>query len=167
MKLEWLGGLIVVGLLLGSYALVGKISHTQGMSDVQAKWDKEKKDTSDEVTRLKLVVAAKETEHNILSQRNSDELARTQEEHAKAVAALRADYTERLLLSTSRANVYERLSKGTATERDRLVQHTAELDRTLEEGRSLVRELRQTLGQCEVTVGVLGTQILIDRNLLK
>lgn len=167
MKLEWVGGLVIVALLLGSYALVGKIGHTQGMADVQAKWDKVNKDTADEVGRLQRVVATKEAEHNILSQRNSDELARTQEEHAKAMAAVLADYSQRLLLSTSRATVYERLSKGTATERDRLVQHTYELDRTLEEGRSLVRELGQTLGQCEVTVGVLGTQILLDRNLLK
>lgn len=165
MKLEWIGGLVILALLLGSYALVGKIGHTQGMADVQAKWDKENKDTADAVGRLQRVVATKEAEHNILSQRNSDELARTQEEHAKAMATVLADYTQRLLLSTSRAAVYERLSKGTATERDRLVQHAAELDRTLEEGRSLVRELGQTLGQCDATIQSLGKLIKADRAL--
>ena len=167
MKLEWIGGLVVAALLFGSVALVYKIGQMDGKAEIQAKWDDAVDAYEDRIEKLNVVIAGKETEHKLLSEKNSDELARTQEEHAKALVALRTDYVERLLSSTNRASVYERLSRGTASERDRLVQHSAELDRTLEEGRSLVRELRQTLGQCEVTVGVLGTQILLDRNLLK
>lgn len=167
MKMEWLGTLVVAVLLVGTTALIYKIGQMDGKSVIQAEWDAAVDDHEDRIEELRVALASKETEHRLKSQENTDELARTQENHAKALADLRADYADRLLTSTNRANVYERMSRGTATERDRLVEHTAELDRTLEEGRSLVRELRQTLGQCEVTVGVLGTQILLDRNLLK
>ena len=167
MKLEWLGGLVIVLLLACAVGFVHEVGKLNGASEVQEKWDKEKEDTAAEVGKLKTELARKEAEHQLLSEQNSNELARTQKEHEQAMADLLADYTGRLLNITKRAEVYERLSRGSATERDRLVQHTAELDRTLEEGRHLVGELRQTLGQCEVTVGVLGTQILLDRNLLK
>lgn len=164
MKIEWI---LIPVFLVGLLGLSAKVGNMAGMAEVHSEWKLEKDATAKEVSRLKEVIAGKEAAHKTLSEKNSDELARTQEEHAKALAALRTDFAERLLTSTSRATAYERLSRGTATERDRLVQHTAELDRTLEEGRSLVRELRQTLGQCEITVGVLGTQILLDRDLLK
>ena len=167
MKLEWLGGLVIVVLLIGSAALLVKVGTINGEANIQAKWDASKKATDDEISNLKVAIARKEAEHSTLSKENSDELARTQKEHEQAMVALRTDYTQRLLSSTNRANVYERMSRGTTLERDHLVQHTAELDRSLEEGRSLVRELGQTLRQCEVTVGVLGTQILLDRNLIK
>lgn len=167
MKLEWIAGVMVAALLVGALGLSAKVGNMAGKSEVQDSWDTEKKATAKEVSALKAVIASKEAEHKLLSEQNSNELARTQKEHEQALVALRADFTERLLSSTNRAGAYERMSRGTAIERDRLVQHTAELDRTLEEGRSLVRELRQTLGQCEITVGVLGTQILLDRDLLK
>ena len=164
MKLEWI---LIAALLVGLMGLSAKVGNMAGMAEVQKLWDKQSEVTSAEVGKLKATLASKEAEHTLLSEQNSDELARTQEEHAKALVALRVDFAERLLSSTNRTGVYERLSRGTATERDRLVQHSAELDRTLEEGRHLVGELRQTLGQCEITVGVLGTQILLDRGLLK
>lgn len=167
MKFEWLMGLLVAAMLAALIGISVKVGNMAGQAEIQAKWDDAVDSYEDRIDALNVAIAGKEAEHILLSEKNSDELARTQEEHAKALVALRTDYVERLLSSTNRASVYERLSRGTATERDRLVQHSAELDRTLEEGRSLVRELRQTLGQCEVTVGVLGTQILLDRNLLK
>lgn len=167
MKLEWIGGLVVVALFLGSYALVGKIAHTQGMADVQEQWDKSEKARDKQVTALKEKVASLQGEHKALSQRNSDELDQSNAAHEAALAAIRTHYEQRLQYVEKRAGVYERLSKGTATDRDRLAEHAAQLDRTLEEGRQLVGELRESLGQCEIVVGVLGTQILLDRNLLK
>lgn len=164
MKLEW--ALIAV-LLVGLIGLSAKVGNMAGMAEVQDLWDKEAKITGQTISDLKVAVTKKETEHTLLSEKIAQDLLKSKEEHEKALAAVRADYDLRLFSSSNRANVYERLSRGTATERDRLAVHSAELDRTLEEGRYLVGELRQTLGQCEVTVGILGTQILLDRNLLE
>lgn len=163
MKWLWIGA--GVAGLCG--VLIYTLGSVNGSSGVQSLWDADRKATDKVITELKLTIAAKEATHSLLSKENSDALAKSQAEHAKALDAVRTDYAKRLLNIETRANVYKRLSDGTATERDRLVEHTAQLDRTLEEGRHLVGELRETLGQCEITVGVLGTQILLDRDLLK
>lgn len=164
MKLEWL---FIAVLLVSIVGLSAKVGNMAGKSEIRSEWQTDNDLKAAAITKLKNILIEKEANHKLLSEQNANELARKQKEHAQAMDSLRADYAERLLSSTNRANAYERLSRGTTTERDRLVQHTAELDRTLEEGRHLVGELRQTLGQCEITVGVLGTQILLDRNLLK
>lgn len=163
MKWVWIG--LGVSILCGS--LIYTLGSVSGSSDVQALWDADREATDRVINDLRLTVAAKEAAHTLLSKENSDALAKSQAEHAKALDAVRTDYAKRLLSVETRAGVYKRMSDGTAIERNRLVEHTAQLDRTLEEGRHLVGELRETLGQCEITVGVLGTQILLDRDLLK
>ena len=46
-----------------------------------------------------------------------------------------------------------------------LAEHAGRLDRSLEEGRAVVQELRAALGQCAKHAGTLSTQITTDRNL--
>lgn len=157
---------LVILLAIGSLFLAHRVGKANGSAVVQAAWDKQDVVRQAEISRIELELARKESEHTIESKRISAALEKTNHDYQIALTELESVYTKRLLLSTQRASTYQRQANGTALERDTLAQHAAELDRTLEEGRRLVRELRDTLEQREVVIQELGKQILLDRNLL-
>ena len=155
-------GLVAASLLAAVYAL-GK---TNGVSEENAKWAESEKRRTKIIQLIAIDVAKKEAAHLLESEKNSEALTQAKQNYEASLAELRAALTDRLLVSEERAGLYKRKSQGTAAERDRLAEHAAELDRSLEEGRSLVRELGQTVRQHEVTIRTLGKQILTDRTLL-
>lgn len=154
--------LVIAGVLAVTYSL-GK---NEGMLEEGGKWKDEKIALDAKVLELTGQVKTLEQTNQLETTRVADELAANEQRHAKALADLAADYTQRLLGSESRANVYKRQSQGSTAERDYLASHAAELDRSLEEGRSLVRELGETLRQRDSTIRSLSEQILADRRLL-
>lgn len=167
MKLDWMLPIAGALALVGCFGLVYKIGTMDGASTVTVEWDKSKKAYDAQIATLRETVAYKETKHALESKRISDELAQAKLQFENTLTSYRADYDLRLLSSDARASVYQRAAKGTAAERDDLAAHTAKLDRSLEEGRSLVRELGETVRQYEVTIRALTAQILTDRDLLK
>lgn len=142
---------------------MGKNDERLELTSAQAKIDKERADKIAELTQKNLdLTAAHQTE----TTRIADELAAQQAGYAKALDALRIDYANRLLQSAAREGIYQRKAQGSAVERDYLASHAARLDRSLEEGRSLVRELRETLGQRDNAIRTLSQQIQADRRLI-
>lgn len=101
--------------------------------------------------------------HTTELQEIRDAWTEAQEAYTLDVAGIRADYEQRLLLSKTRAGVYQRQAKGSSVEQERLAAHAAELDRSLEEGRQLVKELKATIGQRDSAIRALGSMILTDR----
>ena len=79
--------------------------------------------------------------------------------HDAAIAAATRTFTERLRKSEGRAKTYAGMSQASADERTALADHAAKLDQSLEEGRHLVRELRETLGQRDREIMLLGEHI--------
>ena len=94
-------------------------------------------------------------------------MEKVKNEHENAIAAVHAEYVDRLHESDSRAGTYQRLSQGAAAERASLASYAAQLDRSLTEGRSLVRELRETVRLRDEQLIVLGKQLENDRSLLQ
>ena len=94
-----------------------------------------------------------------------DDYNQAQLQHAIAIADLNASANKRLQLSETRADIYKRQSQGSTAEQERLAKHAAELDRTLEEGRHLVGELREAIGQRDDAIRALGSMILTERKL--
>lgn len=159
--------ILKVFLILLAAAAVIAVPYQMGKNDArleltsaQAKIDKERADKISELTQENLKLTQ---ENQATTTRISNELAAKEKEHAEALAALRADLTGRLQLATTRQGIYQRQAQGSSAERDRLASHAAELDRTLEQGRSLVRELRETVGQRDATIRLLSEQITADR----
>lgn len=76
--------------------------------------------------------------------------------HKVALAAIANQHAARMRNSENRAATYRHMSESGAAESAALAAHAAELDRTLEEGRRLVAELRETLGQRDTEVTQLG-----------
>jgi exonuclease VII large subunit len=160
----WLLIILVLTFIVsvGSVYLLGS---NHGAAKVQAKWDVEAKKRDETIASLNLAIAKKEEFHNTESRRIDNEFTTLKANHAKALAAMQSEYTNRLRSSEARASIYKRQSEGTASQRERLANYTTQLDRTLEEGRSLVFEFRETLGQCERQRQLYYEQITNDRRL--
>jgi hypothetical protein len=137
-----------------------------GKSEIQSKWDAEKDARKAAEEQLKAVVADKEKTHAQDSQRAADALEAAAQAHATELTAVRADAARSLQRSDARASIYQREAQGGSTECSRLASHTAELDRSLEAGRSLVGELRATLELRDRQLVQVGQQLSADRNLL-
>lgn len=142
------------------------VGNVKGKAAVTHEWDKSKNEQLERIIALKDELARKGEVHRQENDRISGELRKTEVDYAKTVAALDAERTQRLLNSTQRAASYlERAEAGTAECRS-LASHTAKLDRALEEGRSLVKELGSTIERRDSELRLLGAQIQNDRKLL-
>lgn len=156
---------LLAALIAATYGLTYKYGELSGATSVSAEWDKESKRRDDAYSALEQELVAKTAAHQIREKELSDELATSTSAFQATLAGYRTDYDNRLQLATNRAGVYQRQARGSADEQQRLARHAAELDRSLEEGRALVRELGETLGQRDRTIHALGQVILNDRTL--
>lgn len=141
--------------------------YDRGANSIQVQWDKEKQEHADEITALKVEYERKEEEHRTENRRISNELFQANLNHAAALAAAVREHDQRLRLAEQRAAIYQRQAQGGAVERGDLADHASRLDSTLEEGRSLVRELRETLGLRDQQIKSLSDQIRNDRALFE
>lgn len=157
-----LGALVLF--LLGSFIYTSGSKY--GASVVQAKWDATKEQDRQKIDDLKQEYDVKEEIHRAENQRINHELAEAKRAYEVALAGQRAEYDGRLLNSENRAGVYQRQAQSGAAESRRLASHAAELDRSLEQSRQLVFELRHTLGLRDRQIMMLADQIKSDRALL-
>lgn len=141
--------------------------YNKGAESVQVQWDVAKRQYESDIQDLKDEYLLRERKHHTENQRISSELARANLNHAMVVADIRREYDHRMQQSEQRASTYQRLAEGGAIERGDLANHASRLDTALEEGRSLVRELRETLGFREQQIRTLSAQIYNDRALFE
>ena len=137
-----------------------------GSARVQASWNAQKEADQQRIDDLKEEIKQQEAIHQTDTTRISDELAEAKQKYTEDLADLRSEYEQRLRSSGNRADHYQRQARGSAIERDNLASHAARLDASLEEGRSVVRELRATLGLRDDQLKALADQIKADRQLL-
>lgn len=155
----------LVVFLLGSFFY--KSGYKNGANSVQVKWDKVEKirTASIEEAEVKNAIALqKQVQANKVI---SNELANVKIKHEKAIAVVRSDYVVRLRSSEARSEVYKRQADGGANECRNLANYTARLDRTLEEGRDLVRELTETLRLRDAQLNLVGNSIKATEAALK
>lgn len=153
-------------LIFGYTKVIRHLAYQDGAASVQSRWD-------EETVRRDLITEQLKSKNEKLSQENKDlvvniatNLENANALHTKTVAALHAEYADRLRKSEARSGIYREQAEGGATQCQRLASHATELDRSLEEGRSVVQELRTTVGLRDQQLEQLGRQILADRALL-
>lgn len=161
--LKWGAPVLLIG---GVFYITYAKGVRSGKETVQTAWDQDVKQHEKQVQLLKEQVARNEGKHRTASQQIADSLAASTLNHTRALAALQSGFSERLRQSDSRSAVYERMSEAGAVERANLASHAAQLDRSLEEGRLLVGELRSTVEQRDEQIRALGSQIAADRQLI-
>lgn len=167
MMIKILGAVAVLAALGFSHWYAYDSGAQNGANGIQVQWDRDEKLRTAEINKLKGEIALKEKQHTKVQEELTLELSTATSNYNAALLTAYAEFADRLSTSEKRAGVYQRQARGSAAEQNRLARHAAELDRTLEEGRSLVRELGQTLRQREVTIRALGGIILNDRTLLE
>lgn len=160
-------GVLPLALLTGAGWYCYSSGSDHGKAEIQSKWDADKKARDEATDKLQSDYAQKEKEHAHESQKAADALQSASEAHATELAAVRSDYAHSLQLSTDRAAIYQRQAQGGAVECAGLASHTAELDRSLEQGRSLVRELRDTVELRDQQLVQVGKVLTADQALLE
>lgn len=138
-----------------------------GKTEIQAKWDADKAKRDQAEAALKARYADEEKKHAQESATAAAALDAASAAHAKELDALRDDYARSVQRSDARAAIYQRQAQAGAVECGDLASHTAELDRSLEAGRSLVGELRATLELRDQQLVQVGQQLTADRKLLE
>ena len=161
-----LAGLLAATLLIGSGTYVYLCGKYDGKEVVQKKWDAEKKLYDTAIAGLKDHYEMLEAANRTKTEELTHDLAEAQKNHDVAIANAQSDFDKRLLKSQARADYYKRMSEGGSLECRNLASHAAELDRSLEEGRLVVRELRETLGLRDKQLIALGDKLQADRKLL-
>lgn len=158
--------IMLAGLIIGIGYKLYRFGYDQGSANIRSQWSQEKEATRQEIERLKDYYSKIEAKHREENMRLTHELSEAQKSFEVTVINQQRDYEQRLLLSQNRAAFYQRQAEAGASECRDLASHTARLDRSIEEGRRLVRELRETLRLRESQLIILGQQLLNDRKLL-
>lgn len=164
---KWILSGLLVAMLAGSHALSYKYGSLVGASEVSAAWAEANEDRRKADDKFQKENAALMAAHVVRQQDLEKQLNEANDLYADSLRVAHDEFAERLQQSEGRAGVYSRKARSTEAERDELARHAARLDRALEEGRALVRELGATLKQREVTIRALGGIILNDRTLLE
>ena len=158
---------------LGSAALVGLLAwglhdhgYRRGQEEVQARWAAQQEQDRRAVEALKAEYDRREAQHRAENTRITHELAEAEKAHDVALADQRSEFERRLRDSDRRASHYQRQAAGGASQCGNLASHAAGLDRSLEEGRRLVEDLRRTLEFRDEQLRQLGRQLANDRALL-
>lgn len=166
MKSKFFLGLLACFLFAAYSAVVYSLGSSKATAAVTAQWKKENERRDLKTVQLEEANKSLMAQHQKDSTYITTELKTYEARYKTSLAAAVADYNRRLQQHETRAGVYRKLSEGDTAERERLASHAAQLDRSLEEGRSVVRELRETVGLRDDQLRELGKQIMADRALL-
>lgn len=134
-------------------------------ADIQsAKYTKEKMRIQEQTTELIQQYRAKVEEHAKRQLDLIQELNDAKQQHQTIVSNLRSEFSARMLESENRGKIYRNRAEAAGTECKALAEHAARLDRSLTEGRELVKEFRADLEQCRVAAHHFVDIIQNDRN---
>lgn len=110
-------------------------------------------------------VRSKELAFNKKIEALTIELTETRINHENSINKLKLDYANELLKSEKRAELYYNYSQSNKTKQRNLAVYAAKLDRSLTEGRELVRQLTATIRARDAQLKALGSYIKESTNL--
>lgn len=122
----------------------------------EKEWDKKIKDKNDELI-------AKVKKHNADQLILRDQIDELRAKHEKVVSDINNDHALRMQQSEERSKIYRIRAAASTSDCKQLAEHTARLDSSLEEGRSLVKEFRATVKQLEQDNLLVIKYLLNDR----
>ena len=135
------------------------VGYSAGSSEVKQQWVAEQKANTAKVNELKVNYEEQLNEYRQKTDSLSKEIYDTRTQYDDRIATIKSDYTNRLLNSEQRASVYKRMSEAGRCTSDDLSAYTAKLDRSLTEGRELVRELRELIKLRDQQLNQLGKEL--------
>ena len=154
--------LIALGVILLLYWIGDSIYSTgkqAGIDEVSKEWTQERLAYQDEILRIKTLNAGLEQDFENREAEVNKELRNVKASYERTLASNASEHAARLRNHQERADLYERKAQGSEVERRGLASHAAELDRSLEEGRRVVKDLRTTVEQRDTELILLGTHL--------
>lgn len=101
-------------------------------------------------------------QEKVYSEKTQDlvqQISESQESFTKQLNAIEQSYSNKLLESERRANLYKQMSSSSNNSSISLADYTARLDRTIVQGRQLVKELRATIELRDQQLKQCGEQL--------
>ena len=151
--------LLILMVVLGSLG-----GYKYGSTVTENKYILELQEIVDESDRLRESIRKKNTDHQIAQEEHLLEIQKLRGNYEITINSLTSEYDSRLLESEKRSSVYRERFAPTSTECEILAEHTSRLDRTLTEGRELVKRLREHIKQSELTYSEVIKYLINDRN---
>ena len=148
-----------VALVLVCTSATFYVGYSAGSAKVKQQWVAEQKANTVKVNELKVNYEEQLNEYRQKTDSLSKEIYDTRTQYDNRIATIKSDYTNRLLNSEQRASVYKRMSEAGKCTSDDLSAYTAKLDRSLTEGRELVRELRELIKLRDQQLNQLGKEL--------
>lgn len=148
-----------VALVLVCISATFYVGYSAGSSEVRQQWVVEQKANTAKANELKVNYEEQLNEYRQKTDSLSKEIYDTRTQYDNRIATIKSDYTNRLLNSEQRASVYKRMSEAGKCTSDDLSAYTAKLDRSLTEGRELVRELRELIKLRDQQLIQLGKEL--------
>lgn len=136
------------GIILMQYSLITG-SYNAGYDACQSKYREEL--LKQQVENQQKEQAFNETINNL-----TVNLTETRIRYENTVNKLKSTYANELLKSEQRAELYKRYSEADKAKQRALAEHTARLDRSLTEGRELVKQLTETIRIRDAQLRALG-----------
>lgn len=121
--------------------------------------------------RNQQLIAKKVEENRVATQKHVSsqqelflQLQTLRKNYEKKLADIQFDYADRLRESEQRSVIYRQQQAASSNECRALAEHASRLDRSLTEGRELVKRVSGNLGQCEVIFKEAVQYLINDRN---
>lgn len=127
---------------------------------------KMERDYAESALKYQMKINQIEVDNLVLIQERSDELTSIRKEHETTISALNNDHSDRMRNMQKREQEYARIAQSNSAQCRDLANHTARLDRTLEEGRYLVAELRAGIEFRDNQLRTIGKLLTSERALL-
>lgn len=118
------------------------------------------------VTSLKVQIQNDIDVHTKAQLKLSKEIEDAEIQYNEAITDIVVNTNQRLLKSEERANIYRSKAIRGEAECRGLADHAAELDRSLTEGRELVKQLTSTVRKRDLEIQQISNYFMNDRNLL-
>ena len=154
-------------MLSSKFTIIGSIlicvlctwyGYHQGSKHIQTLWDQDKLEQAQYINRLQQNYLNKESVYITELNNIKDIYAKAKDEYTKKLDAIKSSYSMQLQQSEQRASVYKRETLST-DECTNLAEYAGRLDRSLTEGRDVVKQLRETLELRDNQLRQIGEQL--------
>ena len=152
-ELTW----ILIGVT--TLGVVASFSYSLGQKDVQAEWRKETIRIQSEMLKVEEVHKKTLQEYIVKNNNLQEEIINAKKNYEAKLRNINDEYSVRLSESEQRAKVYKRMSEQGKCQSTDLSDYTTKLDRSLTEGRQVVKLLRETLELRDSQLRQLGEQL--------
>lgn len=136
-----------LGIFLGT-CLIYYVGYSSGSLKMESKYIDIINQANVTIIQLKDKHKLVEEKYNEQNQELLNRIKDNEIEYNNTISTIKSEYSNRLLKSEQRYNVYKRMSEQSKCESNDLPRLTSEYDRALSEGIILVRELREDIKFC-------------------